>query len=147
MPIRRAWLEGVYSLLFQVAVISILDLSLWGWLACYGAFGINWSSVQYSDHAGSPRDVIEGAWNLRFTRLSQMLFLNYNLHLAHHREPGIPWVHLPRRVKAEDPSPSFWPIYFRLFLGARPAPPGPAPNPLTAPNLQPPDDAQRLQAN
>ena len=28
---------------------------------CYWAFGLNWSSVQYSDHAGSPRDVIEGA--------------------------------------------------------------------------------------
>ena len=152
MPIGRAWLEGIFALSFQVAVITLLDISLLAWLACYWAFGINWSSVQYSDHAGSSRDVIEGAWNLRFTTVSQMLFLNYNLHLAHHREPGIPWRHLPNRVREDDPNPSFWPIYLRLFLGARPAPVGPGPtalpgpaSPLTAKQSQPPLTRRSVQ--
>lgn len=129
-PIRRVWLEGVASLAIQVAIFIALDLTALAWLACYWAYGINWSSVQYTDHAESPRDVVEGAWNLRFTRLSQWLFLNYNLHLAHHREPGIPWLHLPQRVRAGDPNPSFWTIYLRLWLGAKKAPPGPGPLPL-----------------
>ena len=58
-------------------------------------------------YAESPRDVVEGAWNLKFWRVSQALFLNYNLHLAHHRQPGAPWTHLPRLVRASDPNPSF----------------------------------------
>ena len=98
-----------------------------GWLACYWAFGLNWSSLQYTDHAWSPRDVHEGAWNLRFWPLTQMVFLNYNLHLVHHRRPDIPWLHLPRFVRRDDPSPSFWSIYWPLWAGAQPAPPGRGP--------------------
>ena len=135
-PVGRVWLEGVFTLAFQIAMIWALDLSLLGWLACYWAFGINWSSVQYSDHAGSPRDVVEGAWNLRFWPVTQALFLNYNLHLAHHRQPGIPWIHLPRLVRKGDPNPSFWPIYLGLFRGARPAPTGPGPEPLPTDNTR-----------
>ncbi len=128
-PVARIWPQGLVTLTVQVALFLVLDLGFWGWLAAYWAFGINWSSVQYTDHAGSPRDVIEGAWNLRFWPVTQALFLNYNLHLAHHRDPSVPWTGLPARVAPDDPRPSFWPIYLRLFLGARPAPPGPAPDP------------------
>ncbi|MEQ1669496.1 MAG: fatty acid desaturase [Hyphomicrobium sp.] len=130
-PIARIWLEGIFSLAVQIALFAALDLTFTSWLICYWAFGINWSSVQYTDHAESPRDVIEGAWNLKFTRLSQLLFLNYNLHLTHHRQPGVPWIHLPKLVRADDPNPSFWTIYLRLWLGAKPAPPEAGPAPLT----------------
>jgi fatty acid desaturase len=129
-PIDRVWREGVFSLAFQVLLFFALDLSLASWLMCYWAFGVNWSSVQYTDHAESARDVLEGAWNLRFWRISQALFLNYNLHLAHHRQPGVPWVHLPRLVRAGDPNPSFWTVYLRLWLGSKPSPPGAGPAPL-----------------
>jgi fatty acid desaturase len=121
-PISRVWREGLFTLALQIALFLALDLNILGWLACYWAFGINWSSVQYTDHAESPRDVIEGAWNLKFWAPTQAIFLNYNLHLAHHREPGVPWIHLPARVRPDDPNPSFWTIYFRLWLGAKPAP-------------------------
>ncbi len=119
-------------MLVPIALVVALDLSLVGWLACYWAFGLNWSSVQYSDHAGSPRHVIEGAWNLRLWPGARWAFLNYNFHLAHHREPNVPWVHLPRRVRPDDASPSFWRIYLSLWLGARKAPPGPGPQPLVS---------------
>ncbi|BCO27508.1 hypothetical protein MIZ03_2396 [Rhodoferax lithotrophicus] len=129
-PIARVWLEGVVSLLLQIALFVVFDLSFVGWLACYWAFGLNWSSVQYSDHAGSPRDVIEGAWNLRFWPVARWLFLNYNFHLAHHREPSVPWIYLPKLVRSTDANHSFWSIYLRLWLGARKAPIGPGPSPL-----------------
>ncbi len=122
-PIGPVWREGLLTLAVQLALIFGLDLTLTGWLACYWAFGINWSSVQYTDHADTPRHVTEGAWNLRFTKLSQALFLNYNFHLVHHRDPSIPWQLLPRHVRACDANPSFWPIYARLWLGAKPARP------------------------
>ena len=132
-PIRQIWPQGLITLAVQAAIFLALDLTWTSWIACYWAFGVNWSSVQYTDHAGAPREVIEGAWNLRFTRLSRAFFLNYNFHLAHHREPGVPWIHLPSRVRSGDANPSFWPIYLRLWLGARKAPDGPSPQPLPAP--------------
>lgn len=129
-PIWPIWRQGCVTVAVQVALFVLLDLQWWAWLACYWAFGINWSSVQYSDHAGSPRDVIEGAWNLRFWPGARWAFLNYNYHLAHHREPSVPWIHLPARVRPGDASPSFWSVYLRLWAGARRAPPGPGPRPL-----------------
>ncbi len=121
-PIASVWPQGCVTLAVQCAMFCFLDLNFLAWLICYWAFGINWSSVQYSDHAGSPRHVTEGAWNLRFWPGAQWAFLNYNFHLAHHRQPHLPWIHLPSQVRAEDPSPSFWAIYLRLWLGARRAP-------------------------
>ncbi|NLH83261.1 MAG: fatty acid desaturase [Phyllobacteriaceae bacterium] len=133
LPIRRVWPQGLATVAIQTAIVTGLGLDVTTWIVCWWAFGLNWSSVQYTDHAGAPRDVIEGAWNLRFTPLSQALFLNYNLHLAHHRRPDVPWLHLPGEVRPEDPRPGFWPLWARLWLGSRPAPPGPGPHPLDRP--------------
>jgi len=132
-PIWPVWREALFTFVFQISLWMLLDLNWVGWLSCYWAFGLNWSSVQYTDHAGSPRDVLEGAWNLKFWRVSQALFLNYNFHLVHHRRPDIPWVYLPRMAQSDDPNPSFWPIYLRLFFGARLAPEGSGPKPLEKP--------------
>jgi fatty acid desaturase len=121
-PLGRVWPEIAFTVAFQIALWHALGLDWIGWLACYWAFGLNWSSLQYTDHAWSPRDVHEGAWNLRFWPMTQAIFLNYNLHLVHHRQPDIPWNHLPRFVSAADPNPSFWSIYWSLWGGARAAP-------------------------
>jgi fatty acid desaturase len=83
---------------------------------------VNWSSLQYTDHAFSSLDRQEGAWNLRVNPVVRLIFLNYHHHLVHHREPGIPWTELPRLVRPEDPSPSFWSIYLRMWAGPRPLP-------------------------
>jgi fatty acid desaturase len=129
-PIGKVWPQAAFTFALQAMLWWALGLSFIGWLACYWAFGLNWSSLQYTDHAYSSRDVHEGAWNLRFWPLTRAIFLNYNLHLVHHRRPDIPWLHLPRYVRADDANPSFWSIYWPLWLGARPAPPGQGPAPL-----------------
>jgi len=90
------------------------------WLICYWAFGLNWSSLQYTDHAWSPRDVREGAWNLRFWRITQAIFLNYISTSRIIASPTIPWTQLPGRVRPEDPNPSFWSIY-GFAVGRRPS--------------------------
>lgn len=125
-PVSLIWPQALFTAAFQTAIWLVLDLNWVGWLGCYWAFAVNWCSVQYTDHAFSPRDNREGAWNLRFWRITQAIFLNYNLHLAHHREPDLPWSRLPDRVRPEDPAPSFWTIYLRLWLGPRRAPDGPS---------------------
>ena len=121
-PPVRARLELLFTVAFQIGLYRGLDLSLAGWLACYLAFGINWSALQYADHAFSPLDVVEGAWDLRVHPWVQALFLNYHLHLAHHRHPTLPWIHLPRYVDNGRHRPRFIWQYARMWLGPRPVP-------------------------
>lgn len=119
----RLRLELLGTVTFQVALFWLLDLSLAGWLTLYAAFGLNWSSLQYADHAFSVRDVRDGAWNLRVSPLVRAVFLNYHHHLAHHQNPQVPWIHLPRYVDPGRPQPRFLAIWARMWLGPRPAPP------------------------
>lgn len=126
VPVWRARFDILVSVCLQLLLIYALDLSLVGWVACYAAFAINWSSLQYTDHAFSELDRHDGAWNLRVGPFSRMVFLNYHYHLVHHRDPSIPWIDLPAHVQAEDPSPSFWSIYLKMWRGPRPVPADPA---------------------
>jgi len=119
-PVGRMRAELCFSIAFQVALVLLLDLSLTGWLACYVAFALNWCALQYTDHAYTVRSRRDGASNLRVNRLVQWIFLNYHHHLAHHQNPTVPWLHLPRLVDFSVPRPSFLGIYARLWLGPRP---------------------------
>jgi fatty acid desaturase len=115
-------LDVLLSIAIQAALIYLLDISVAGWLLCYACFAVNWSSLQYTDHAFSTLDRHEGAWNLRVNPVVRLIFLNYHHHLAHHREPGRPWTELPQLVRPGDPNPSFWSIYLRMWAGPRPLP-------------------------
>jgi fatty acid desaturase len=119
----RIWAECGLALAYQITLFFVLGLTWKGWLLCHGAFALHWSALQYVDHAYSPRDIVEGAWNLKVWAPVRWISLHYHLHLAHHRHPSLPWIHLPSAVRKEDPQPTFWQIYFRLWRGTRPAPP------------------------
>lgn len=118
----RIWLECLLALLYQVLLWWLLDLTWQGWLLCYWAFALHWSALQYVDHAWSPRDIVNGAWNLKVLPISRALALNYHDHLAHHRHPQAPWNQLPALVDPDEQRPTFWRIYFSLWKGTRPAP-------------------------
>lgn len=115
-------LEILFTIVAQVAIVMLAGVTLRGWLLCYAAFAINWSSLQYTDHAFSKLDVLDGAWNLRVNPVTRALFLNYHHHLAHHRHPNVPWIHLGRYVDPTDAHPSFWRIYLSMWRGPRPLP-------------------------
>jgi fatty acid desaturase len=119
----RLRLEIALSYLVQAALFTGLGGSLAGWALCYGAFALNWCSLQYADHAWSPLDAREGAWNLRVNPVVRAVFLNYHLHLAHHRHPSVPWLHLPSKVDPAEPQPSFLAIWTSMWRGPRPLPP------------------------
>lgn len=118
-PVTRIRLEILFALAFQVILFLSLNLTWWSWLLCYGAFALNWCSLQYTDHAFSERDVKNGAWNLKVNKFLRYIFLNYHFHLAHHQDPSIPWIHLPRFVKPDQPRPSFLKLYLQLWKGPR----------------------------
>lgn len=120
--VARARLDIALAFAVQVTLVLVLDLSLAGWAVCYAAFAVNWSSLQYTDHAFSELDRHDGAWNLRVNPLVRWVFLNYHYHLVHHRDPSIPWRALPAHARPDDPNPTFWSIYLRMWGGPRPLP-------------------------
>ncbi len=122
-PVFRIWMECFAALIYQITLFWLLDLNWQGWLLCYWAFALHWSALQYVDHAWSPRDVLNGAWNLKVTSISRAIGLNFYYHLVHHRFPTVPWIHLPKLVNPDEKQPTFWEIYFSLWRGVKPAPP------------------------
>ena len=113
-----ARLDVLFSLAFQAGLYLLLDLNLEGWAICYAAFAFNWSSLQYADHAFSPLDVTNGAWNLRTHPAIRAMLLNYPLHRAHHQHPTASWVELPELVDpAEEPQPTFLENSLRMWKG------------------------------
>jgi fatty acid desaturase len=116
---RVVRLELVASFAFQGLLFLALDLSWTGWALCYAAFALHWSGLQYADHAFSPLDAHDGAWNLRANPVSRALFLNYHYHLAHHRHPHTPWLYLGQYVDRSAPQPSFLGVWLSMWRGPR----------------------------
>jgi fatty acid desaturase len=124
----RIWLEIAGAFAFQAVLWWGLGLEWKGWLAAHWLFAMQWSALQYVDHAWSARDVEDGAWNLRVIAPIRWLALNYYLHRAHHADPSVPWIALPSQISAAGDEPSFAQIYWSLWRhGVQPAPPMGAP--------------------
>lgn len=111
--------ELLASFAFQALAFVALDLSFAGWALCYASFAVHWSGLQYADHAFSPLDPQDGAWNLRASGFSRAMFLNYHYHLAHHRHPNTPWLYLGQYVDRSEPQPSFLRIWLTMWRGPR----------------------------
>ena len=119
LPLWRVRAEFLFSVAVQAGLVWALDLTLLGWAACYGAFALAWSSLQYADHAFTRLDRDEGAWNLRVGSFTRRMFLNYHDHLEHHREPSRPWRILPSRVDTAQHRPRFVEILYLMWQGPR----------------------------
>jgi fatty acid desaturase len=116
---NRIRLEILFSFLFQTILFLLLKPTLLAYGLCYGFFAINWSSLQYADHAFSTLDSKEGAWNLRVSRFTQYLFLNYHSHKVHHINMNIPWLYLPKFVKPTEYRPWFINLYYEMWKGPK----------------------------
>ena len=116
LPQLSARLEIFGAAAWQLFWAWLFGWTWGGWLACYAAFGFAWSSLQYTDHAFSPFDCKNGAWNLRVPRWLRAVFLNYHLHLAHHRHPELSWRELPRHA---GEGPHFFTVWLSCWRGPR----------------------------
>ncbi len=121
VPPYRIPLETMFAILLHGSLIMSGLVTWKAWLICYLTFGWIWGSLQYADHAFSIRNIREGAWNLRVSTPVRWIFLNYHLHLNHHRRPDVSWLHLPEQFRKGDSYPSFWDIYWQMWRGPRPA--------------------------
>lgn len=121
VPPLRSRLEILWAVALHGAAWWWLGLTPLGWALCYGAFAVNWGSLQYAAHAFSERSVRDGAYDLLAPWPLRAVMLNYHLHLAHHRHPQVPWCHLPAHVDATRMRPTFWAQYLAMWRGPRPA--------------------------
>ncbi len=119
--LRLIQLEGLAAIALHVGIVWGLHVPLWHYLAMYAAFGFVWSAMQYVHHYGTERHVTRGARNLWIFGPLDLLWLNHNWHRAHHENPVVPWVHLPRLADASDaPPPRFLPwMYVKMWRGPR----------------------------
>ncbi|MEA3412910.1 MAG: fatty acid desaturase [Pseudomonadota bacterium] len=120
--VRKIRSEVLLGLCFWVAAWLALDLDPLSVLILYAAFWFNWSTRQYVTHAFSPRDVVNGAWNLTVSRLMGGIFLNGQWDLVHHNHPHAHWQELPELGKASRPPSPYWRQYLSLWAGPRPNP-------------------------
>jgi fatty acid desaturase len=111
--------ESLLAIIFQVFIFYILDLNWLAWITLFAMHGFLWSSQNYVNHAFSPRDIINGAHNLKITSWLKWVYLNFNLHLAHHQNPKIPWIYLPKYVAEGQGRITFLKNYLRLWKGPR----------------------------
>ncbi len=118
--IQKIRIEVILGIVFWVLLFQLLDLKLQSVIILYVAFWINWSTRQYVTHAFSPRHVIDGAWNLKVSRLMGWIFLNGHWDKVHHQYPRAAWQTLPALGKHSQTPISYWRQYFRLWLGPQP---------------------------
>lgn len=111
--------ESWLALLLQGAIIWGLQLRLSSWLMLFVIHGFVWSSQNYVNHAFSRRDIVNGAHNLGMPLWLRPVYLNFNLHLAHHQNPRIPWSHLPHFTPVGSVRIGFFRNYLRLWAGPR----------------------------
>lgn len=113
-------LEALMAITLHFAIVSLLEIPIGNYLCVYFGFAFSWSAMQYVHHFGAGRDVLNGARNLRFLSLIDLIWLHHNWHLVHHRQPMVPWIHLPR-LGRDDAQPREFMLwhYLRMWRGPR----------------------------
>lgn len=117
--IRRIRVESLAVVVIHGAIILGLGLNPLIYALLYGLYGLCWSAQQYVTHAGSPRDALDGAHNLKAVRLYELLLLNFNWHLAHHQRPKLSWNHLPRFDDPRRVRPGYLTAFVKFWVGPR----------------------------
>lgn len=114
--------ECIFVIALHAGLIVALNLNPWIYLLLFACGGINWSSQQYIPHAHSPHHVLNGAHNLRASRIYQAWLLNFNWHLAHHQNPHVPWLYLPQYNDVTRSRPGYLLAFLRFWAGPQHVP-------------------------
>jgi fatty acid desaturase len=138
--LRRIRLESLFVVGLHTLLYWALDLNAGSFVSLYALAALSWSSQQYVTHAHAPRDVVNGAHNLKAHPLYGALLLNFNWHLAHHQHPAVPWLYLPR---FDDPTrlrPGYLRAFLRFWRGPQPTA---APEEKATHGARPPEPLRR----
>ncbi len=117
---RLIRLEAVLVVALHTSIVVGLGIPLARYAVMYFGFGFSWSALQYLHHYGTERHVTRGARNVWIFPLLDLVLLNHNWHLTHHKHPTVSWRYLPELGRREDPERSFliW-HYFKMWKPPR----------------------------
>ncbi|MDA8018784.1 MAG: fatty acid desaturase [Thermoanaerobaculia bacterium] len=104
---RLIRLEALLAILVHTAIVIGFGVSPLRYAAMYFGFGFSWSALQYLHHYGTERHVVRGARNVWILPLLDLILLNHNWHLTHHKHPVVSWKYLPALGRKEDPERTF----------------------------------------
>ena len=113
-------IEVGLGLFFWWGLTIVLNLDIISVAVLYAVYWFNWSTRQYVTHAFSKRDVLEGAHNLKVSRIMGWIFLNGHWDLVHHAKPNARWQQLPELGKNSRAPIPYWSQYFKQWAGPRP---------------------------
>lgn len=117
--LKKIRLEMAVLICGWAAIFYFLQLNWLIVLLMFGMAGINWSTRQYIGHAYSPREIIDGAWNLRHNPIMSRILLHGEWDLTHHKYPDVPWSYLPTMPIDGRDRPGYVGLYFRMWAGPR----------------------------
>jgi len=115
--LKRIRVESWGVIAFHASLIYFLHLNILHYSILYLVNGFICSSQNFVNHAFSPRDIINGAHNHKMSRWLKYVYLNFNIHLAHHQNTKVPWIHLQQFIKEDQHRISFWKAYVKLWKG------------------------------
>jgi fatty acid desaturase len=100
----RAWLiHAAGCALVLVWVLSVCGMTIYEYIVWFAYPGLSLTLLRsFAEHQASNRDA-ERTVLLESGPLLSLLFLNNNLHAAHHAEPGLAWYRLPERARNRGP--------------------------------------------
>lgn len=121
-------IETLFTISYWTGMWYVLGLRWETVLIFYALFGFNWSTRQFVTHAWTPRNILEGASNLKTTAPSGWVLLNGQWDHVHHKHPYLPWTELSNKKYHEITPIPYWEKYLSLWKGIRPvAEPEPVP--------------------
>jgi fatty acid desaturase len=117
--LAKVRLETLFIIAYWATLWILLGFAWQTVLIFYVCFGFNWSTRQYVTHAWTPRDVMEGAANLKASRVMGLILLNGQWDHAHHRYPFLPWTELTNEKYHVVEPVSYFSQYLSLWKGPR----------------------------
>lgn len=100
---RKAWLRwglhGLGCLIVLAWVMGVIGMSFWHYLWLYAYSGTALSMLRSFCEHRAANAVDDRTIIVEAEAPFALLFLNNNLHLLHHRKPGMPWYRLPGQYR------------------------------------------------
>lgn len=114
-------IEALLAIALHTLVVYLFEIPLLHYAIVYFGFGFSWSAMQYVHHFGTQRHVLRGTRNLWIWAPIDRMWLNHNWHLAHHQQPTVPWIYLPKLSEENNETDRGFLLwhYLRMWRGPR----------------------------